>query len=319
MLIIGLMKGEKLMNPKLKEFLVFIDDLKPKLEQMGFVKTPSNVREAYANNHRRYMTDIDYTVFALDDFILNDEYPVCFRMYIPNPMVASEIIFFVHGGGHMCGSVAQYDGITRKIAKQTNKIVISIDYRLSPEFRYPTGLDDCKTVINKIYPILDKHKIKYISNNVTLIGDSGGGALCASISADRDFVLNNNITKQVLIYPSLDYTMTSKSLDKYATGYYLEKATIEWYFSHYCPHINDRKSISPLYSKFYLEMPKSLIITAEFDPLVDDGNAYYNELLAHKIEAEYLEIKETIHAFLSLENICVEACELAYKSIANFV
>ncbi len=156
------------MNPKLKEFLTFVNNLKPKLEQIGFVKTPSNTREASANNQRHYMTDIDYTILAVDDFIINGDYPVCLRIYIPNPTEASEIIFFMHGGGHVSGSVAQYDGVTRKIAKNTNKIVVSIDYRLSPEFKYPTGLNDCKAVINNIYLLMLRIKCNLKMGKIVL-------------------------------------------------------------------------------------------------------------------------------------------------------
>ena len=305
--------------PKLQELLDQITEIKPKLAAIGFKRTQSNIREAFATAQRKYMTDIDYMVFALDDIVYNESYPVPVRIYIPRLDIDLPVAIFIHGGGHTAGSLSQYDGIARKLAKQTEHIIISIDYRLSPEFAYPTGLNDCKAVIRGLFAVLDERRIKYKDNGLTLIGDSAGGALCASITQDKKLVESAQITQQVLIYPSLDYTLSSQSIEKYAVGYYLEKATIEWYFSNYCQGKVDRRAMSPVYGEFHSTMPATLVVSGGYDPLQDEAKLYYNNMIKAGARAELLHLDNVIHAYLSLEDLCKDECARTYQEISKFL
>lgn len=305
--------------PKLQELLERITEVKPKLAAIGFKRTQANVREAFATAQRKYMTDIDYMIFALDDIVCNEGYPVPIRIYIPRLDIDLPLAIFIHGGGHTAGSLSQYDGVARKLAKQTGHIIVSIDYRLSPEFTYPTGLNDCKAAISGVYAVLDERRVKYKDNGLALIGDSAGGALCASITQDRKLLQSTPITRQVLIYPSLDYTLSSQSIEKYAVGYYLEKSTIEWYFSNYCPITVDRRTISPVYGEFHSAMPATLIVSAGYDPLQDEAKHYYDNMIKAGASAELLHIDNVIHAYLSLEDLCKDECARTYQEINNFL
>lgn len=306
-------------SPQLQVLLDQISAVKKVLLAAGFKRTQTNIREAFANVQRIYMTDIDYTIFAVDDIVYNDKYPVAIRIYNPNPAIFLPVIAFIHGGGHTGGSVSQYDGVARKLAKLTNHIVISIDYRLSPEFAYPTGLNDCKTVLKRMFQVLDERNIKYADKNIKLVGDSAGGGLCASMSMDKAFSNATKITHQVLIYPSLDYSMSSDSFNRYITGYYLETATIDWYYNNYCQNNEDRKAISPLFIDPYPEMPKTLIITPHFDPLHDEAILYYEKIINSGGQAELLEFDNMIHAYLSLEDLCKEESLKTYQKINSFL
>lgn len=306
-------------KPKIQEFLTNLEKIKAYFASINFKPNQGNAREALANTTRMYMTEIDLSVFAVDDVAMNGHYPVPLRIYHPKPGQALPVAVFIHGGGHMCGSVAVYDGIVRKLSKKIDHIVVSIDYRLAPEFPYPTGIEDCKAAIRNIFKILDERKIAYSSKELTIIGDSGGGAFCASIVMDKEFVATEQIKKQVLIYASTDYTLTSPTLDTLGTGYFLEKPKIAWYFDNYFQNNEDRKHASPLYGEFYANMPDTLVIVASHDPLFNDGASYYQNVINVGAKAELVTIDGVVHAYLMLENLCKEECDYTYQEIAHFL
>lgn len=305
--------------PKIQDFLNQVEKFKIYLSSIEFKPNQTNARESLANTTRAHMTDHDISILAIDDTIMNGNYPVPIRIYNPNPSVALPVAIFIHGGGHMCGSIPVYDGIVRKMTKYTNHIIVAIDYRLAPEFPYPTGIDDSKAVITNIFEVFHQRKILHIGENITLIGDSGGAAICTSIVMDKSFVEKYKIEKQVLIYPSTDYTLTSPTIEEFASGYLLEKSKIAWYFDNYFQNNENRRDKSPLYGEFYEDMPSTLIIVASHDPLRHDGEAYYQKLLDSRNHTEITTINGVIHAYLMLENLCKEECEATYERIAKFL
>lgn len=307
------------LKPKIQEFLGQLDKLKSYLQTINYKVNQANSREGLANITRMHMTDFDISLFTVDDVIMNGNYPVPIRIYHPKPGHALPVAVFVHGGGHVCGSVAVYDGIVRKLTTHTQHIIVSIDYRLAPEFPYPTGLEDTKAAIRGIFKILDERKIIYSSREISLIGDSGGGAFCASIAMDKEFVAIEQIKSQVLIYPSTDYTLTSASVEKYGAGYLLDKDKVAWYFDCYFQNNEDRKKLSPLYGEFYANMPETLVIVASHDPLLAEGVSYYQSVINVGANAELVTIDGVVHAYLMLENLCKEECEFTYQEIAKFI
>ncbi|TXI93095.1 MAG: alpha/beta hydrolase [Neisseriales bacterium] len=305
--------------PKIQELLDNAAILKQKLAAVNFKPNQTNVREALAMMTAKYMTDIDYSIFAIDDTVLNGFYPVPVRTYVPNLTKALPVAVFIHGGGHMAGSVTVYDGIVRKLAKTTGHIIVSVDYRLAPEFAYPTGIEDAKAVIRNVFAILDERKIKYLNKDLSIIGDSGGGAFCASIVMDKEFVAMHSIKKQVLIYPSLDYTCSLPSTDTFGEGYLLEKSKMQYYFRSYFQNGEGARQVSPLHGEFYANMPKTMVIVAEFDPLVDEGILYQKYAAQVGVDSELLKVSGVVHAYLMLENLCPDECNNTYQEISKFL
>ncbi len=307
--------------PAIQEFLQIVEQSKQRLLAQKFKMNQSNTREALANMTRSYVTNYPTDLRIIDDSINNDGYPVPIRIYIPAGAgdVQFKVGLFIHGGGHMCGSITVYDGIVRHLAQATNTIIVAVDYRLAPEFAYPVGLNDCATVMVNLFPVLDEWQINYRSRELILIGDSGGAALCATLTLDRELVRRAKIVTQVLIYPSLDYTLASPGIAEFGEGYLLEKTKISWYFDNYFQHGEDRKALSPVYGKFYPQMPRSLVITAQYDPLHSEGESYYDKLCAAGVEAKLSKIPGVIHAFLMLENLCPQECQESYRQIAEFI
>ena len=308
-----------LVKPKIRELLDKIEQIKPYLASIGYKLNQANTREAMANMAYLYMTDYNKMLFTLDDVVMNGHYPVPIRIYHPQPGTPLPVAIFIHGGGHMAGGITVYDGIVRKLSATINHIVISIDYRLAPEFAYPTGIEDSKAAIRGVFKVLEERKIAYTNRELTLIGDSAGAAVCSSIAMDKEFVVVEQIKKQVLIYPSVDYTLSSPSFAQYGSGYLLEKSKIAWYFESYFQHNEDRKAASPVYGEFYVGMPQTLVVVASHDPLIAEGMAYYQNVINVGVNAELLKIDGVVHAYLMLENLCKEECDVTYQEINKFL
>ncbi|MCL9781651.1 alpha/beta hydrolase [Vibrio sp. S4M6] len=301
-------------SPKLQAWLVSFNEILRSLEQQNIPRTPSSAREGLAETTRTFVTHSPAIESVIDDLV--DNIPV--RIYHPRPEKLLPVIIYLHGGGHMAGSIEVYDPICKKIAHTTEHIVISVDYRLAPEHPYPAGLNDAYRVVEQIWALLDKNHIGAVKA-LTIAGDSGGGALCASICHRAQFDSNVSIDNQILIYPSLDYTMKQKSVQENGVGYLLEAKGMAWYFDHYFQHAEDRVIASPLYSNFTDALPRTLLVTAEFCPLRDEGKRYVSKLQQVGVEATNIHYPDMIHAFLNLEDLVQEECHTLYSSMAEFL
>lgn len=306
---------------QLKQLLARSNELIRLQREQGREYTPIGAREALDFMTRRFVTQAPEIPLIQDALARGErisDYPVPVRIYDPDPDRNLPVLVFAHGGGHMAGSVSVYDRIARKLAAASQRILLSVEYRLSPECPYPAGIDDLEQVIRNAYPTLDRLGIGY-QPRMALAGDSGGAATCASavhrLAAEEGITLDH----QVLIYPSLDYTMSSNSVETLGSGYLLERDRMAWYFEQYLQHNEDRRQVSPLFMGLPKRYPKSLVVTAGFCPLRDEGIAYVERLQNSGIPAEHLNYPNMIHAFLNLEDLVRDECEDVYRSIGQFL
>lgn len=213
----------------------------------------------------------------------------------------------------MCGDLDTYDAISRRMAKYTNSVVITLDYRLAPEHPYPAAIEDCRFLLSHYKSLLGSLGF---TDELILAGDSAGGALAATLSASNK---GPQISKQILVYPSLDYTMAHPSLDTYQTGYLLEKAGIAWYFDNYLQNVEDRKQVSPLYMPAPESMPETLMMVANCDPLQDEAYAYAEKLRKAGVSVQLSVFEGMVHGFLLLNTLVDEECEQAYELMNQFI
>jgi acetyl esterase len=310
--------------PKLQLFLDYIKNEFNKNTAFKKTRNQLNMREILAAITYQNVTNIDKSIIAVDDIVHHDTYPVPIRIYLPKTAVNSAlpVAIFVHGGGGVCGSITVYDGIIRNLTNQTNHIIVAIEYRLAPEFHFPIGVNDCKAVIKELFSVLDKRQINYSQKKLALIGDSGGGGIIASITADEKFCQRYFVKSQVLIYPSVDYTLDHFSKSKYSTGYLLEQANVEWYIDCVLPNATyeQLKEFSPLFcTQFSSSMVNTLIIVGEYDPLYAEGVAYYEKMRNVGAPTTLFEVSGVIHAFFNLENLCPDKCAQTYQEIGKFL
>ncbi|MGF1728423.1 alpha/beta hydrolase [Photobacterium kasasachensis] len=305
-------------SPKLQPWLDNFNQQVAVLIENGFKPTATNAREGLANLTRALITDIPDVAWIQDDLVLSEQYAVPVRIYHPAPEQALPVLVYYHGGGHMGGSVTVYDPICRKLANATRHIVVSVDYRLAPECPYPAGVNDAYGVVKHLWATLDERALNY-RRDLSIAGDSAGGALVATISGQAQYDDDVVIRKQVMIYPSLDYTMDSGPMEQNATEYLLQKGKIAWYFDNYFQHGEDRREISPLYGRFTLKLPETLLFTAEFCPLRDEGISYCEKVSAEGVKVEHVHFYDMIHTFLNMEDLVKEECEQVYQQIARFL
>ncbi|SDK64514.1 alpha/beta hydrolase [Microbulbifer yueqingensis] len=304
------------LDAKLAEWLQGFNAQLEQLKAAGFEPTPISAREGLANLTRGFV-EPGPEMAVCETLVPGPKFNVPVRIYRPESASPGPAIIYSHGGGHMAGSVSVYDPICRRIAAACGRTVISVDYRLAPENPYPAGLEDLLAVIRGAGTALEKKGVEH-NGRWILMGDSGGGAMTASacrlLQHER-----HQVAGQVLLYPSLDYTMQLPSIVDNGSGYLLEKEKIAWYFDNYFQGAENRCECSPLYGEFTENLPPTLVATAEFCPLRDEGIAYVKRLNDAGVEAQCLHFDSMIHAFLNMDALVPAACDRFYRHVAEFV
>lgn len=306
------------LDARLAAWLEKVNTLQEQRLAAGCVATPIGAREALASLTAKLVSAGPDLPWVNEALVNGGDYPVPLRIYHPAPEQARPLLLFCHGGGHVAGSVTVYDPICRRLAQTTGCVVIAPEYRLAPENPYPAALHDIATVIRGLRPTLNARGVLYQSH-LTLMGDSGGGALAATLAqwAQQDDSLRCD--KLVLIYPSLDYTLSQPSIRQLGKGLLLESERIEWYFEQYFRLGGNRRAASPLFTDITMAHPPTLLISAGFDPLRDEAKAYAGKLRAAGVSATYQCMEGQIHAFLMLEALVPEVCDGVYQRVAAFL
>lgn len=302
-------------SPELSGFVDQVNQAITQAKEAGLVATPQMAR-ASLQALSSFITNVPNVSFVEDLVLTAPTHSIPVRIYSPDPDRKLPVVLYFHGGGHMCGDIELYDPICRKIAMAGQCVVVSVEYRLAPEFPYPCGLDDAEFAVKNYLTVLTDVGF---NNEIYIAGDSGGGAICASLTARQVSDPALKFTKQILIYPSLDYTLSCDSIDELATGYFLEKHRIEWYFDHYFQNGESRREVSPLFNPINKNSPNTLVLTAECDPLKDEAKAYVNKLRDANVGVEYFEFKGMTHAFMNLENLVPDSTQLLYEKIGQFI
>ena len=224
------------------------------------------------------------------------------RIYTPlgaGPEPLPGLIYF-HGGGLVAGTVATHDPIGRALANSGACRVVSVDYRLAPEHPFPAALDDALAALRHI----GAHAAEYGINGMRLgiCGDSAGGTLAAATAQTVARIGSPRLALQLLICPILDYSRSTDSKRDLASGYLVDQATLDHDLLHYAPPGTDPANprISPLRAEDVAGLPRTLIHTAEFDPLRDEGRDYFDRLARAHTEVSYTCHPGMIHLFYGL-------------------
>ena len=294
----------------------------------AFIKKVTNSDLNMKKNHKlfRMLQNIVTTDFINSksyndiEFDLNDRV-IEARIFnkVTNP---KGLIIYVHGGGWVLGSKESYTKSCLELAEKTKRIVISIDYRLAPEYPFPNGLNDCYECVKIIMNNLDK--IGFNNKDVCLMGDSAGGNLVAATIIKMREKSDFKIEKQILLYPSLqaDYSVNTKykSVIKKGKDYFLTQKLLEEYISLYVKNKKDLNNplVSPLKDKFPFFYPKTLIITSDNDPLRDEGRRYANKLKLYFNKVKYYNIVGAMHGFLN-NPLDKKSKGYAYEKIIEFL
>jgi acetyl esterase len=224
------------------------------------------------------------------------------RVYADGTDGGRPILVWYHGGGFVIGDLETADRTCRKLAKGTGAVVVSVDYRLAPEHPFPASPDDCAAALQWI--VDHAGELGGDSARIAVGGDSAGGNLAAVTAlAARDSGIA--LRHQLLVYPVTDCTMSSSSYEENGEGYLLTADGMEWFISHYLSGGGDAKDprVSPLYADDVSGTAPAVVITAEFDPLRDEGEAYAERLRDAGVDVELHRFDGQIHGFFGLSSI----------------
>ena len=243
---------------------------------------------------------------TIDYKIYNGDYEVPVRIYLPREKVTEDlpVFLFFHGGGWVTDCIDNYERICARLASATEHIVVSVEYRLAPEHPFPTGFMDCYAVAKAIYT--NRFILNVNPQRITLIGDSAGGNLAAAVSlkARDDGIFKPQ--RQILIYPAVnnDYSDTSRfqSVKDCGSDYLLTAGKMQDYIDLYAKNEEDKQNpyFAPYLAKDVSHQPDTLILTSEFDPLRDEGEAYGKRLKEAGNHVQIHRIKGALHGYFAL-------------------
>lgn len=244
------------------------------------------------------------------------------------PLVEQEkklpVVLYAHGGGWVKGNLNTHDNLCRRLAIGSGQVVVAVDYRLSPESRYPDALDDLEAAFKWVggQPTLD-------STQVTVAGDSAGGNLVSALvvrlltKKDGEVKPDHQVKRQVLIYPIVDMRMEGESYEKYGAGFGLSEVSIQYYIEMYLGRsytdaLVTNPEVSPILFGQPEMMPTTMIVTAECDPLASEAGALRERLEAAGVSVKHVVYPGTVHAYLTYFDLFPES-EISVEEIVGWL
>lgn len=222
------------------------------------------------------------------------------RVYTPQGTEPFPVLIFFHGGGFVLGSIKIYEELCRALTNGADCIVVSVDYRVAPEHKFPAAVEDCYAATKWV-----AGNAKAIGGDPTHIavgGDSAGGNLAAVVSLMARDQGTPPLVYQLLVYPTTSFALDTPSCQENADGYFLTRDDMVWFRNLYLRSNADRNDpyASPLQAQDLRGLPSALVITAEFDPLRDEGEAYAARLREADVAVVCTRYNGMIHGFLSM-------------------
>ena len=279
------------------------------IEASGYPPMTEGTPEQARAGMRALMTLIDpntkATVASAEDGEVANGIPV--RVYRPEADGPVPTIVYVHGGGFVIGDLDTHDGVCRLLCRDVAAVVVSIDYRLAPEHHFPAAVEDAYAALQYVAEHIDEYGGD--AAKLAIGGDSAGGnlsAVCAQLAREDGLAL----AAQLLVYPAVDMFGDYASREENATGYFLTLEEMYWFSENYLGMKEDDPRarelefdprLSPLHAKTLEGLPPAVVVTAEYDPLRDEGNRYAAELEKAGVRVVHRQFPSLIHGFYGLE------------------
>jgi acetyl esterase len=239
------------------------------------------------------------------------------RLYRPRNVQSRGVTVFFHGGGFVIGNLDTHDHVCRDLCAGSGAAVIAIDYRLAPEHRFPAAVDDSLAAVRWVEQHADELSIDPAC--IVVAGDSAGGNLAAVTALRIRDEGGPALRAQVLVYPVTDYhTPPTRSYIENQSGYSLTRAAMIRFWDDYLANERDVSSPNccPLRAPSLAGLPRTLIVTAEFDPLRDEGEAYANRLFDGGVRTTLWRYDGLIHGFFRMGLVCENAHEGLMRTAA---
>jgi acetyl esterase len=233
------------------------------------------------------------------------EIPV--RLYAATTASPLPVVVFFHGGGWVVGDLDTHDTACRGLANRTGAMVVAVDFRSAPEHRFPAAVEDCWAVVAWLG--LQGADLGADPARIAVCGDSAGGNLAAVMALRARDRGEPRLAAQVLVYPVLDFDLETASYVANGTGYGLTRESMRWYWEQYLGEEGDGFSAeaSPLRAASLAGVAPALVITCEFDPLLDEGAAYARRLADAGVAVEHRNEKGMVHGFFRMAGVLSRA------------
>ena len=242
------------------------------------------------------------------------------RVYTPeNATAPAPAVVYFHGGGWVLCSLDTHDVICRAIARRAGAVVVSVDYRLAPEHKFPAAIDDCYAAT--CWTAANAARLGIDPARIAVAGDSAGGNLATAVCIKARDERGPAVALQALIYPVADLSgFETASYREFAEGYRLSQAQMQWFRDQYLARPEDARHpyASPLLAEDLRGLPAALVITAECDPLRDEGTAYARRLEDAGVPVEYKCYAGMVHPFFSMSGAIPQAFD-AFEQVAGAV
>lgn len=232
------------------------------------------------------------------------------------------VILYFHGGGFVTESVESYNRVCWNLARHTNHVVVSVDYPLAPERRFPASFDACYAVAKAVFT--DKTLLNAAPERIVIMGDSAGGNLTAAVCQKARDTGDFKPAAQILIYPCVNNNYEENngfaSVMENGDEYLLTRHNMVDYLNYYQSSEADRENpyFAPLVAKDFSNLPRALVITGEFDPLRDEGEEYARRMAQAGTEVEHHRIADGVHGFFLLEPL-YPAVRETYELLNRFL
>ncbi|ORA28209.1 alpha/beta hydrolase [Mycobacterium aquaticum] len=286
------------LDPEIAELLPVLDTGFPAVETMTGAQARAAVRARF-----RPPTE-PQPIGAVRDCVTPDGVPV--RIYWPATTLSPPLplVVFAHGGGFVFCDLDTHDDLCRSLANGIGAVVVSVDYRLAPESRWPTAAEDLYAALR--WAAEHAGELGGDPARLVIAGDSAGGnlaAVTAILARDRGGPV---VAAQALLYPVIAADFTTESYRQFATGYYNTAAAMAWYWDQYIPNVSDRTHphASPLRAELS-GLPPAVVLTAGFDPLRSEGDRYAEALAAQGVPVHHRRYSGAIHGFMTMPALTV--------------
>jgi acetyl esterase len=232
--------------------------------------------------------------------------PIALRAYRPSGSRVEEVLpalVYFHGGGWTIGDLDTHDVVCRQLANGARCAVFSVDYRMGPESPFPAAVDDCLAATQWV--AAEAGALRVDAARIAVGGDSAGGNLATVVALLARDKGAPRLCFQLLVYPATDQRMEFPSIERNGEGYLLTKQAMQYFRSQYLPRREDWNDwrASPLLAQSLAGLPPALVITAGFDPLVDEGKAYAERLAREGVQVAQREYPDMVHGFLLMGGV----------------
>ena len=222
------------------------------------------------------------------------------RVFRPGPADGLPLLLWFHGGGWVTGNLDTHDQLGRLLADEVGAVVVSVDYRLAPEAKFPAAADDCLAAYT--WALAHADEVGADPGRIAIGGDSAGGNLAAVVALDARERGLPQPRLQLLVYPVTDYEFDSTSMIDNAKGYFLEAESMRWFWDHYARTPADfvDPRYSPMRASDLSGLAPAVVVTAEYDPLRDQGEAYGRRLRDAQVRTQTVRADGLIHGFFGM-------------------